>query len=103
MNKVVVIPADKLGVLEHHFRDTWALKLKSHRRAAFNRLARVLKDLGLIERALEVKGLASGLDSDGALQAFIICEIEQRHVGEVGPLLHNFMKSPVGTESKEVP
>ena len=86
MSRVIVIPAERLGVLEYHFRDAWALKLKSHRKGAFTRLVRVLKDLGMIEKKADVLGLASGLGANGELNAYVICNIDQRQGGEVGPM-----------------
>lgn len=85
MSRVIIIPVEKLGVLEHNFRGVWTTKLKSTRRMGFNRLSRVLKDLMLIPRSSNVLGLATGVGGNGELNAYVICEIDQKQGGEVGP------------------
>ena len=86
MNKVIAIPAEKLGMLEQHFIGLISPVLKRKRQGRFNGLTQVLKALGLIQAKSEVTALAYGIEVNGALSAFIICNIDQRVGGEVGPL-----------------
>ena len=86
MNKVIAIPAEKLGLLEQQFIGLISPVLKRKRQVRFNGLVQVLKALGLIRMKSEVVALSYGIEANGALTAFIICDIDQRIDGEIGPL-----------------
>ena len=82
MNKVIAIPAEKLGLLEQQFIGLISPVLKRKRQVRFNGLVQVLKALGLIRMKSEVVALSYGIEANGALTAFIICDIDQRVGGE---------------------
>lgn len=82
---IVAIPASKLGVLEAQFKALGTYKLKRERKAELIRLTRVLKDLRLIARGMDISALAFGLDGAGEACAFISDEVNLHHQGEVVP------------------
>lgn len=82
---VVVIPAEKLGILEAQFQQVHTYKLKRERKAEYTRLSRVLKDLKLVERDVEIRGVSYGVLSDGSLVVFAVGLISIVVTGEVVP------------------
>ena len=91
-SKVIAIPADKLGVLEHQFITATGRVTKRDRRQDFVRLNRVLKDLGLIERKCDVRSIAFGINFLGERNAFIICVVDQQIIGDVGVIIEDKTK-----------
>jgi len=67
MNKVIAIPAEKLGLLEQQFIGLISPVLKRKRQVRFNGLVQVLKALGLIRMKSEVVALSYGIEANGAL------------------------------------
>lgn len=77
MEKVIVIEEEQLGILAAQVKQLDREKFKKDRKSHHTRLARVLKDLGLVNSAYAIKGLALGARSDGSRSLFIFCEIDQ--------------------------
>ena len=85
MTKTVVIPAEKLGVLEQHIRQAIGYKLKKDRRTAMVRTARVLRDLKLDGAIEKTKFLGFVVGDTGELYAILADHAELVIIGEVGP------------------
>ena len=80
-SNAIFIEAHKLGVLEMQFlgvlnngpRDS-----KRGRRAEFNRFARLVQDLGLLDKKAKVWGVSYGLNTLGELGLFVHFEMPVR-------------------------
>lgn len=95
--KIIAIPAEKLGVLEHQIQEMANGKTKRERRNTMARLARVLKDLKMVPATIHA--ISFGVDHLGGLQAFVVCEIEDASVRAQVPfkIEHYFEEGEGGT------
>lgn len=84
MTQVVAIPAEKLGILEAHIQQMINHKLKRDRRQAFNRISRIINDLGLNAELTQVKLLGFAVTELGDLVAILSDHTDTRVDAGVG-------------------
>lgn len=71
--KTFFLPSAKLGVLEAHVQQMLDAKDKAKRRAAFNRLSRLVRDLQLVQGE-RIVAISWGVGVDGVLGMFVQAE-----------------------------
>lgn len=74
----IAIPASQLGHLESVVKALPSFTLARDRKAEFSRITRVLKDLKLIDKAMQPVAVSIGCDKAGALLLIVTFEIDQR-------------------------
>jgi hypothetical protein len=67
------IPSERLGVLEAQVQALMTVQLKRHRNRDFLRVCRILHDLRIVDRALQITALALGTSYGGETGLLINC------------------------------
>lgn len=82
-NRCYFISAERLGLIESNVSKMAYTSGKRKRAIEFNAIAHVLKSLKIVDREVDIKGIAYGCLDTGEAGMFIICRVPTKIHGTV--------------------